>query len=292
MTAIPAGGAPALKRRSRNRRIKFGRRLRLWRKRARWAVQRLRAAPPAARIVVVTAGFLAVFLATNFAYQVMRKPTEMFFPVSGALDKTPAETWRQYGPLFREYSSTAVTPELLAALAQVEGAGNPMARTYWRWRLTWHPFAIYRPASSAVGMYQMTDGAFAEARHYCIRHHAIVAEDDRDAGGGCWLNRLYTRIIPSHAIELTAIYLDRHVSAILESRPGAKVTARQGQDLAAVVHLCGAGPARAFARRGFRLTSGERCGDHDVAGYLARVNAMTREFLGLSGAQVVAAAAK
>ena len=49
-------------------------------------------------------------------------------------------------------------------IAQVEGAGNPVARTYWRWRLTWNPFAIYQPASSAVGMYQMTDAAFAEAR--------------------------------------------------------------------------------------------------------------------------------
>jgi len=33
--------------------------------------------------------------------------------------------------VFREYSTAAITPELLAALAQVEGAGNPLARTYW-----------------------------------------------------------------------------------------------------------------------------------------------------------------
>jgi hypothetical protein len=54
--------------------------------------------------------------------------------VSGALTKTPSETWRQYGPLFREHSTAVITPELLAALAQVEGVGNPVARTYWRWR--------------------------------------------------------------------------------------------------------------------------------------------------------------
>jgi hypothetical protein len=97
----------------------------------------------------------------------------MFFPVSGALNKMPAETWRQYAPLFNEYSTATITPELLAALAQVESAGNPVARTYWRWRLTWHPFEIYQPASSAVGMYQLTDAAFADARHYCIRHHTV-----------------------------------------------------------------------------------------------------------------------
>ena len=35
-----------------------------------------------------------------------------------------------------------IQPELLAALAQVEGAGNPVARTYWWWHLTWDPFAL------------------------------------------------------------------------------------------------------------------------------------------------------
>jgi len=81
------------------------------------------------RFTVIAAALLAVFSAANLVYQVMRKPTEMLFPVSGALNKAPAETWRQYAPLFRESSTAAIAPELLAALAQVEGAGNPMART-------------------------------------------------------------------------------------------------------------------------------------------------------------------
>src|SRR4029077_4253456 len=109
----------------------------------------------------IAATVLAVLSATNFIYHVARKPTEMFSPLSSAFDKTPLETWRHYAPLFREYSTDAITPELLAALAQVESAGNPLASTYWRWRLTWHPFAIYQPASNSVGMYQMTDAAFA-----------------------------------------------------------------------------------------------------------------------------------
>jgi hypothetical protein len=46
-----------------------------------------------------------------------------------------------------------------------------------------------------------------------------------------------------------------------------------------MIHLCGAASAKDFARRGFRLIAGERCGDHDVATYLAQVNAMKREFL-------------
>jgi hypothetical protein len=44
----------------------------------------------------------------------------------------------------------------------------------------------------------------------------------------------------------------------------------------------GAGAAKAFAQRGFRPVTGERCGEHDVATYLTRVKAMEREFLRLT----------
>ncbi len=119
---------------------------------------------------------VALWFILNGVYQVVRKPSELFFPVSGTLNKTPAETWRRYSPLFRRYSTAVMSPELLAALAQVEGSGNPVVRTYWRWAVTMAPFDVYRPASSSVGMYQITDGTFAEARRYCIRDH-VVAED-------------------------------------------------------------------------------------------------------------------
>jgi hypothetical protein len=82
------------------------------------------AVPKTVRIVVIAATILAVFSAMNLVYQVLRKPTEVFAPVSGAFNKTPIETWRQYAPLFREYSTAVIPPELLAALAQVEGAGT------------------------------------------------------------------------------------------------------------------------------------------------------------------------
>jgi hypothetical protein len=41
--------------------------------------------------------------------------------VGHGLDKEPADTWRQYGPLLRTYSTRTITPELLAALAQIAG---------------------------------------------------------------------------------------------------------------------------------------------------------------------------
>jgi hypothetical protein len=217
-----------------------------------------------------------VSLTINWIYQVIRKPSELFFPVSGTLYKTPTETWREYQPAFEKYSTSIMTPELLAALAQVEGSGNPIARTYWRWSWTLHPFAVYRPASSAVGMYQITDGTFAEAQRYCIHDHVVV-ETGSD-WSSCWFNRLYVRVIPSHSIELTSAYLDRAVVRTLERHNLSSATPRQKRELAAVIHLCGAGAGDLFARHHFRLNDGQRCGDHEVRVYVARVNAMESVF--------------
>jgi hypothetical protein len=50
------------------------------------------------------------------------------------------------------------------------------------------------------------------------------------------------------------------------------------QDLATVIHLCGAGAGEAFAKRGFQPAPEQRCGDHDLRAYLMRVNALKRLF--------------
>jgi hypothetical protein len=241
----------------------------------------LRTAPLAVQVVAGAVAVIVLWVALNGLYQVIRKPTELFFPVSGTLSKTPPETWRQYAPLFRAHSTAVVTPELLAALAQVEGAGNPVARTYWRWRLSWNPLEVYRPASSAVGMYQITDGTFQEAKRYCIHDHVVVEEGPWHDLKSCWFNGLYTRVVPSHAVELTSAYLDRAVATTLH-RLRVAATPSQKQDLAALVHLCGAGAGDVYARRGFRLTDGQRCGDHDIGRYLAHVSAMKRLFARLA----------
>src|SRR5216683_2484667 len=113
-----------------------------------------------------------------------------------------------------------MTPELLAALAQVESTGNPVARTYWRWQLTWNPFAVYKPASSAVGMYQMTDAAYAEAARYCIRGNAVVNTD-------CGFTGLYTRAVPSHARSRSRISPHSSISAAqVPPRPSCTVVFR------------------------------------------------------------------
>jgi hypothetical protein len=240
-------------------------------------------APAAMQLIISAAVVLILALVINWIYQVIRKPTELFFPVSATLYKTPTETWQQYAPIFSKYSTRVMTPELLAAMAQVEGSGNPVVRTYWRWSwTTTQPFEVYRPASSAVGMYQITDGNFTEARRLCIRKHVVEDDGPWNDWQSCWFNSLYARVLPGDAVELTSAYLDRNVSMILERHRIAFASLQLKQQLAAIIHLCGAGAADDFARRGFQLAAGQRCGDHEVRAYLARIEAMKTVFDRLS----------
>ena len=151
-------------------------------------MKRFQRLPRKLRLFVYALGALSFVLAANWVYQVVRKPAELFFPVSGALNKTPTQTWDQYRAIFREHATATITPELLAALAQVEGAGNPVALTEWRLRATSDPREMYRPASSAVGMYQITDGTYREASRYCIRDNVAIED-------GCWFNALDLRVM-------------------------------------------------------------------------------------------------
>ena len=236
------------------------------------------ALPLIVRAIVISTLLFLLWFGVNWAYHAFNKPSEILFPLDHSLNKRPVETWKQYESLFREHATAVITPEFLAALAQVEGGGNPVARTYWRWQLTWNPLEWYRPASSAVGMFQITDGTFREATHYCIHDHVVVEDGRWHNLQSCWFNILYTRVVPSHAIELTAALLDRRVTQAIGPRRIGTVTLQRKQDLAALIHLCGAGAGRAYAARGFRLIPHQRCGDHDVNDYLARINALKYGF--------------
>ena len=230
------------------------------------------------RIVATLAAVAALWAAANWMVQMWRKPTEMFFPVGQALVKSPAATWRAYGSLFRKHSTPVISPELLAALAQIEGAGNPVARPRWTWRWSPNPFEWYRPASSAVGMFQITDAAFRDAKRYCIRDHAVVEDGPWYDLDSCWFNWMYARVVPSHAIEMTSAFLHRSVVSTLAQHKVPAATLRQKHDLAAVIHLCGAARGEAFARRGFVPGAGERCGSQDLRSYLLQLHELKARF--------------
>ena len=235
--------------------------------------------PVAARVVSALAG-LAVL---TVAYQVIRKPTEVFAVVPSSAKGTRA-TWSAYGAFFREHSTDLVPPELLAALVQAESAGDPLARTFWRWRWSWNPLDVYGPASSAVGLLQITDGTFAEASRLCIHDHRVVHEGPWRDPRACWLNRWYVRWSASDAIEMTSAWLDQSTRDALRGRL-AGTAPLQRRRLAAVVHLCGRRRGASFVRNGFRVAPGERCGEHEVAAYLARVDRLTAEFARLAAGE-------
>jgi hypothetical protein len=270
---------PRSRRKSRKRkhRLRLSKFLPSAQQRRRWLKSFLRL-PGTLQVILGCVALVLAWFVVNGAYQIIRKPTELFFPVSGVLYKTPVETWNAYGRIFRRHSTSIMTPELLAAIAQVEGSGNPVVRTYWRWSPTQGPFDMYRPASSAVGMYQITNGTFEEARRYCIHDHRVVEDGPWHDPKSCWFNSLYMRVIPSHAVELTSAYLHQKITTILQRNRIVNATPQQLQNLAAIIHLCGAGAGNAYARRGFTLTPGQRCGDHEVRLYLAKIDTMRQVF--------------
>lgn len=244
--------------------------------------RRLRRAPWSVRSGAAIAALAALWLVGNGVVQVARKPTELFFPVSGSLYKTPTRTWDAYGRLFRRHATDTITADYLAALAQVEGSGNPVVRTYWRWSWARDPFEIWRPASSAVGMYQITDGTFERAKRLCIHDHVVVEEGPWYDWRSCWWNGLYFRVVPSHAIEMTSAFLDRAVSGALARHGIRGASLEQKQRLASIAHLCGTSAADRHAARGLALPAGLRCGAHDVRAYLGRVEASRRVFARLA----------
>ena len=254
--------------------MKKGRPGNLWRK--------LRRAPPALLVALGVALCIALWLAANALVQLARKPTEIFTPVGGSLNKLPAETWRSYESIFRKHATATITPDFLAALAQVEGAGNPLASTPWRWKLTEDPFDVYRPASSAVGMFQITNGTYQQAKRYCIHDNEVAADGPWYDWSSCWFNWLNFRVVPSHAAEMTSAFLDISVSRTLRQLKREDATLRDKQDLAAIMHLCGVAAGEDFAKRRFRLSPNQRCGGQNVGAYLGQMYALQRTFATLA----------
>lgn len=225
---------------------------------------------------------LPTFFLLNGLVQVVRIPSQATGPLEPYFYKTPPTTWEIHGAAFQAHATPLMSPTFLAALAQVEAGGNPIATTYWKWRWSLNPFRWYAPASSAAGLFQITDGTFAESRRYCIQGGRSVEQGKWYEWGGCWFNFLYNRLSANHATEMTSAYLD-HQTAELLSRSKAKAALPAQRRTAAVIHLCGPAYGSKFVRSGFRTAKGQRCGDHSVAAYLKKVESYQGTFERLAG---------
>ena len=230
---------------------------------------------------LILISLVVAFFLVNWLVQVLYKPSEVVGLAEAPFFKTPADTWEAYGHLFRRHATPICTPEFLAAMAQAESSGNPIARTYWVWRWGLNPFEMYRPASSATGLYQITDGTFDLAKEYCVHDEKVVRDGPWNKLDSCWFNGFYNRLVPSHAIEMTSAYLHvRTVSVVsIASKP---LSLKQKQNVAAVIHLCGEHYGRSFLKNTFRASPTDSCAGNNIRAYLRKINRFSAVFKKLS----------
>jgi hypothetical protein len=210
----------------------------------------------------------------NWIYQVWEKPSELVGVLDDHFHKKPEETWRSYGDSFTEKSTGIMEPAFLAALAQAESNGNPIVRTYWKLRWTTDLTRIFSPASSAVGMFQITEGTFNEARRFCVRDGRAFRDSESDECAGA----SYSRLLPGDAIEMTSARLHWETERLLRKHGVRRASLRDKQNMATVIHLCGIGKGDRLARARMKVSRIGKCGDHDPVAYVRRVSRLQREF--------------
>ncbi len=203
------------------------------------------------------------FFALNFFVQIYRKPTEILRFARLGRAKSPRQTWNEFGADFRRYSTDVITADFLAGLVQVESSGDPFASPAWTWRWSTNLWGIYGPPSSAIGLLQITNGNFGQARYYSNK-------EEHFAG-------FHSRAIGSHSIEMTAAFLHAHVRKIL-SGSRRRVSLREKQKLAATIHLCGPNKGPALVRANFNSDALGICGTKPVGSYVRLVMKYRTQF--------------
>lgn len=232
------------------------------------------------RTGVVSATLILVgsFFALNFVVQIARKPAEALGILGLGRSQSITETWRHFSRDFERHATEIISPTFLAALAQVESSGNHLATPKWRFRWSGSVWRWFAPESTSVGLFQLTDGTYQKAKKFCIHKGQVARDGPWHDWHSCWFNWAYLRISASDSIEMTSAFLHHEVTTALAGR---KTSLENQRRLAAVIHLCGRGRARAFIRSGFALGSAGRCGRHDVRDYVETVESYERELRSL-----------
>lgn len=223
---------------------------------------------------------LTVFaVTTNFLWQIYQKPAEVVALLGWSKDKSHVSTWNNYAGFFNQHSTRLMTPQFLAALAQIESSGNPLATPQWKFRLTDRLSRVFSPQSSSVGLYQFTSGTFDKAKKYCIKNGEAQSVN-------CWFNSVYTRVFPSHSIEVASAYLDTEVRRLMKKHKK-RLNLNMAQNLAGVIHLCGINKAEKYFQSGFNTNKIGECGTHNPRLYLKRLRQSRRAFNRISKAKNV-----
>ncbi|MBU2511142.1 lytic transglycosylase domain-containing protein [bacterium] len=230
------------------------------------------------KIMLVLIGFVMVLAGINWVYQVVHNPVILLNPFIGDDYKSFRSTWKAYRHLFERHATPIMTAEYLGALAQVESAGNPLITPEWRWRLTTDFFKIYAPASTSAGLYQYTKPTFQDAKRFCIHNHKVALKGPFFKLNSCWFNGFYSRLWPSHAIEMTSARLHYYVEQILSEQGKKGIEVETKQKLASIIHLCGVGKGKRFVQREFRFSSVPTCGTHNTLKYYNRIRSVKKRY--------------
>jgi hypothetical protein len=217
---------------------------------------------------------VSLFFSLNFFVQIVRHPAEALGMVGLGKSRSISQTWRDFSDEFQEHSTAIMTPTFLAAMAQVESGGNPLATPKWRFRRSDSVWRWFAPESTSVGLFQFTTGTYEKAKKFCIHEGRVARDGPWYDPSTCWFNWTYLRISASDSIEMASAYLHRAVKASLGNRRSSLQNQRR---LAAIIHLCGAGKARAFIQSGFSLSSIRYCGRHSVEKYVKRIERHDRQ---------------
>jgi hypothetical protein len=226
------------------------------------------------RVVIRTLIVVGLFFALNFLVQIGRKPAEALGMLGLGKSRSVAETWRVFSRDFQRHATEITAPTFLAAMAQVESSGNPLATPKWRFRWSGSFWRWFAPESTSVGLFQLTDGGFERAKKFCIQKGQVVRAGPWHDWHSCWFNWAYLRISASDSIEMTSAYLHHEVTTSLAGR---KTSLANQRRLAAVIHLCGPGKARTFIRSGFDLAAAGHCGRHNVRRYVETIERHDRQ---------------
>ena len=211
--------------------------------------------------------------------QVIRKPTEMFFPVGQALVKSPAETWREYGPLFREHSTAVISRRAARRARPGRGRGQPRGADALELALEPQPLRVV-PARLERGRH------VPDHRRHLPRREALLHPRPRRRRERAVVRLalvLVQRAVHARGAERrdrddlgSPPSQRRRRARAPEDRPA---TLAQKQDLAAVIHLCGAGAGRRLrARAASARPQASAAATTTSRAYLAQVNAMKRQF--------------
>ena len=223
------------------------------------------------------------FASLNFLVQIYRKPTELLRFARLGRAKTPKETWSEYHEDFTRYATDVITADFLAALVQVESSGDSLASPAWTWHWSSSPWGLYGPPSTAVGLLQITKGNFSSASGLCVKDGRVGREGAWSDPQACPFTIPHSRLNASRSIEMTSAFLHSNVrKAVAGSRR--RVSLRDMQKLAAVIHLCGPNKGPALIRAKFDTNALGVCGTQRVGSYVRLVMKYRARFSQLASA--------